>query len=192
MVGGMLTSIKMDATRIRRRVESPDLAEICDTLIELTKETIDTVRKMSEDLRPSVLDHLGLAAAISRHLDQFAARHGITGLVRRRPGRGQAAAGADHRGLPDLPGGADQRRPPRATRLTSACELAAGDGRFTMTVADNGRGIETAAVKGRSIGIFSMTERARELGGTLDIARREPNGTVLRLSLPLGGGLSDP
>ncbi len=191
VVGGMLTSIKMDATRIRRRAESPDLAEICDTLIELTKETIDTVRKMSEDLRPSVLDHLGLAAAISRHLDQFAARHGITASF---------DAGRDEVRLPQAQTIAAYRifqealtnvaRHANATHV--GVELAAGDGRFTLTVADNGRGIETAAVKGRSIGLFSMTERARELGGTLDIARREPNGTVLRLSLPLGGGLSDP
>ena len=112
--------------RIRRRVESPDLAEICDTLIELTKETIDTVRKMSEDLRPSVLDHLGLAAAISRHLDQFAARHGITGSF---------DAGRDEVELPqarpsrptDLPGGADQRRPPRE-RDSSAWSSPPGTG----------------------------------------------------------------
>ena len=51
-----------------------DRAEIADGLLDLTQETIDMVRKISEDLRPSVLDNLGLEAAIERELQEFSRR----------------------------------------------------------------------------------------------------------------------
>ena len=77
VLGGMLTSIKMDVTRIKRRVKSAELQEITEGLRRLTQDTIDTVRSISEELRPSILDHLGLYAAIEKELGEFSRRYRI-------------------------------------------------------------------------------------------------------------------
>ena len=74
VVGGMLTSMKLDIQRINRRTDDPELKAIVADLLHLAQESIDTVRTISEDLRPGALDHLGLGAAMQAMLRQFSER----------------------------------------------------------------------------------------------------------------------
>ncbi len=180
VLGGMLTSIKMDVTRIARRATTADLAEIADGLLDLTQETIDMVRKISEDLRPSVLDNLGLEAAIERELQEFSRRFNIDCRLK-------AAE------LKPRPSTQEQTTIYRIFQeaLTNVARHAnAGqvevrlytgeDGYRNMEILDDGVGIDPAVDKG-ALGILGMTERALELGGTLEIARRSAGGTGLHL-----------
>ena len=64
VVGGMLTSMKLDIQRINRRTDDPEMKTIVGDLLLLAQESIDTVRNISEDLRPGALDHLGLGSAL--------------------------------------------------------------------------------------------------------------------------------
>jgi signal transduction histidine kinase len=183
VLGGMLTSIKMDVTRIARRAQTPELAGITSDLLALTQETIDTVRKISDELRPSVLDHLGLAAAIERELTLFAARHNMEsaldtdGMVLR---LGRERSTAIYRILQEAL--TNIARHAAATRVT--VHLGWGEQALRMEVIDNGRGIDVAVNRIGSLGILSMTERARELGGTLDIGPHAAGGTRLSLMVP--------
>src|SRR5574338_46383 len=63
--------------------------------------------------------------------------------------------------------------------------LAADQGRLTLEVLDNGRGISAAGQSGKSIGLVSMAERARELGGTLTVGDGPAGGTLLILQVPV-------
>ena len=65
VLGGILTSLKMDAARVRRRLERDDNREIVDGIVDLAQEAIDAVRQLSEALHPSLLDHLGLVQAVN-------------------------------------------------------------------------------------------------------------------------------
>jgi signal transduction histidine kinase len=191
VLGGILTSIKMDATRIRRRATSEELNEITGGLIDLTQEAIDAVRQMSEVLHPTVIEHLGLPAAISLQLRQFSARYGIA-----------AAFTAPDPALP-----LTQKQSIAVYRIcqealtniarhaqASNIEVMLGidAGHMLLTASDNGCGIDFTKVKGGSIGMFSMAERAREIGGGLEIQKQASGGTRLSLSVPLREGESRP
>lgn len=187
VLGGMLTSIKMDVTRIVRRTESPELAEIraiATDLVSLVQETIDTARRISDELRPRSLDTLGLTAAIRDDLERFGTRHGVRTTLRTEGGE------------PDL----------SATRATQSyrifqealtnigkhaqaskvdVRLRCRDGKFVMEVSDDGCGIDLGSMRPGSVGMLSMSERARKIGATLNISGGRGNGTVVTLTVAL-------
>lgn len=183
VVGGMLTSMKLDIQRINRRTDDADIKTIVADLLYLVQESIGTVRLLSEDLRPSVLDHLGLGAALQAALRQFSERTEID--CRLEPEQFDLALA-----------------PARATAVYRICQEAltniardagasevvvglasAGDG-YLLSITDNGRGLGNATPTGKSIGLVGMAERARELGGSLEIGSAAAGGTRLTLRIP--------
>lgn len=184
VVGGLLTSMKLDIQRIRRRNADPAIDEIVNGLLELAQESIDVVRSISEDLRPGVLDHLGLRAALEGALRQFSERSEVASELQ----------AGEH--LPVLP-------QPLATAVYRICQEAltniarhAGATRVVLRLAyaapelrveieDNGRGLISLTPTGKSIGLLSMAERAREFGGCLATRPGAAGGTCLSLRLPL-------
>ena len=186
VLGGMLTSMKMDVTRIMRRAQTREMGEIAGGLLELTQETIDTVRKLSEELRPSVLDHLGLQAAIERELAEFAERYGIearceSGGVATRLASARATGGYRifQQALTNIASHS------AATRVRVHLDFDETD--LRMEVADNGCGIDPLVSSGGSMGILSMRQRASELGGSLELGPDVERGTRLKLTVPLAG-----
>lgn len=185
VLGGMLTSIKMDATRVLRRVETPELQDLTRGLIELTQKTIDTVRQISESLRPSELDHLDLSAAIARELAEFSERFGVrhtldaktSTLLRLSPKRAIAVYRIFHEGMTNV------ARHAQATQVEVV--LGAEGDELLMDVNDDGVGFEPAAQGRHALGLLSMSERAREIGATLDITSAPGAGTRLLLRVPL-------
>jgi len=183
VLGGMLTSIKMDATRIMRRANTQELIDITQGLLDLSQETIDTVRKISEDLRPSVLDQLGLEAAITGDLRKFSSRYNI----------------ACHFDPDDLAIPLSEKLQTTIYRifqeaLTNVARHAEArqvflrlysdaENKVCMDMADDGVGLKPNGDK-KTFGILGMTERARELGGTFEISRRPEGGTALHLRIP--------
>lgn len=184
VVGGMLTSIKLDVQRIRRRSSDAGVAEIVAGLLDLVQESIDVVRSISEDLRPGVLDHLGLQAALEGALRQFSERSEIacelvggTGELRLSQPRATAVYRICQEALTNI------ARHAGATRVT--LRLAASAGWIKIEIEDNGRGLVSLTPTGKSIGLLSMAERAREFGGTLTSRPGALGGACLILSLPV-------
>jgi signal transduction histidine kinase len=186
VLGGMLTSMKMDVTRITRRAHTRELTEIANGLMELMQETIATVRKISEELRPSVLDHLGLATAIDRELAAFSHRYGV-----------RAHCETNH-----MPTRMSSRRVTGIYRIFQEAltniarhsgatqvqvSLNCDEAELHMEIADNGSGFNPAAAHGSSMGILSMRQRASELGGTLALVAGAAGGMRVRLVVPLLG-----
>ena len=189
VLGGMLTSMKMDVTRILRRAATPDQDEIARGLLALTQEAIDTVRQISEELRPGVLDHLGLGAAIERELARFSERYGI----------------ATHLEADDLSFALSPKRATGVYRIfqealtniarhSAATEvivqLEYSDDELAMAVIDNGCGIGPAKAPPESMGVVGMRQRAVELGGTLELGRDTVRGTRVSLIVPLVGEIA--
>jgi PAS domain S-box-containing protein len=187
VLGGMLTSIKMDVTRILRRAEAPELEEIRsigNDLVILVQETIDTARKISDESRPRILDAMGLIAAIRDALERFGARHGVeTSLTMRggepllSPGRTIQCYRIFQEALTNVARHADAR--------TVSVRLHALGDNLEMQVEDDGRGVDTEAMSRGGIGLISMAERAREIGGTLELRAGSPGGTTVVLRVPL-------
>lgn len=183
VLGGILTSIKMDVSRIRRRLTRDEDIEIVNGIKELTREAHDAVRQISDTLHPSVLDHLGLAAAARRQLEAFAVRYGIACTMDSTesplpitPAQAIAAYRIFQEALTNI------ARHSGAKRVRVAIRL---DGKtLHLAVVDDGSGIAPEQLERPSIGLTGMRERAREAGGFLEISRGLDAGTVLRLILP--------
>lgn len=184
-IGGMLTSIKMDITRILRRAHNDEQRTLCENLLHLTGETINETRRISNELRPGALDHLGLNTAIVEQLAQCERRWGWECSLDVAPG---------HIPLPESKSTAVYRifqealtniaRHADATQVV--VRLRSDQHHFTMEICDNGCGIDLNFRKKDSIGLISMAERAREISGQLAV---EPcaagQGTQLKLTVPL-------
>ena len=187
VLGGMLTSVKFDLSRIVRRTVGQgheELNAIARDLVMLVQETIDTARLISDDARPASLDLLGLGPALVQAAQCFGVRHGVEVTV-----EGAGAA----QGLPAHAATAILRIVQEA--LTNVARHAAArrvelrlvrdEGAFVLRLRDDGRGIENVRHRPGSVGLFSMSERAREIGARLAIASAPAGGTEVCLRLPL-------
>jgi len=184
VVGGMLTSMKLDIQRINRRSDDPELKAIVADLLHLAQESIDTVRTISEDLRPGALDHLGLSAALQAMLRQFSERTEVASQLladdfdaQLSQARATAAYRICQEALTNI------ARHAGATQVV--VRLASGEGCLTVEIEDNGCGLASLTPTGKSIGLVSMAERAREFGGNLASRPGAAGGTCLVLRLPL-------
>jgi PAS domain S-box-containing protein len=163
------------------------LRERIEAMLRLTESTISTVRRISSELRPSVLDNLGLAAAIEWQAQRFQARTGIIcrcdcslenlGLSRE---RSTAAFRILQEALTNI------LRHAQAT--TVDITMKAETGEFVLAIIDNGRGITENEKSGlQSLGLLGMQERAHLIGGKINVTGVEGKGTVITIRIPISG-----
>lgn len=185
VLGGLLASIKMNTQRILRRVDDPELKEISEDLMQITRQAIQSVREMSEELRPSGLDHLGLPSTMHRELRQFGARHGLQ----------------CHWQVVGEPGELGIDRATSVFRIFQEALINiakhAGAGEvwvelrqdeshlLTLKIRDDGVGLSPGPYRNDARGVLGMKERARDLGGTLDLQPEPAGGTRLFLTVPV-------
>ncbi len=169
--------------------DSPEAAEqMLDDLKELTDQTTASVRRFSRDLRPSLLDDLGLVAALEWLVAENARRHKITtrmkvhGQERRLPPEVELACFR-------IAQEALNNTAKHAEATGAAVELYFGTGGCRLTISDNGRGFETSPVvsdlSGRRMGVMGMQERAALLGGNLTVRSTPGEGTKVAVTIPL-------
>jgi signal transduction histidine kinase len=189
-LGQALTALKLDTTWLRERLTGGDhaLATHLDAMQKLLDTTSRTVRRIATELRPAVLDDLGLDAAVEWQVQEFARRTGIAGDVQLRldgvepPTEvGTALFRILQEALTNVARHAGASR----VQVTLA-ESAEG---AILEVRDDGVGIAPDDAKRRpSLGLLSMRERAQVLGGAVTIGPARPRGTVVRAEIPLPVG----
>jgi PAS domain S-box-containing protein len=190
-LGQNLTGIKMDVFRIKKQIgklaDESSVRFIQENLlnvIHLVDETINTVRRIATDLRPSVLDNLGIVPAIEWLSSDFQDRSGIKCTF------------VSTLGITDID-------PAAATTLFRICQEALtnvmrhahatevkitldwGEDNIYLTVADNGIGLHEKDIQGQSLGILGMKERIMIIGGTLSIKSGDLVGTILKAAIPV-------
>jgi len=154
-------------------------------MMELIDATINAVIRLSSELRPSILDDLGLLPAIEWQAGVFEGRSGITCRIdsfveniNLSPEQATAVFRILQEALTNI------LRYAKATRVNITLLAEAGD--FVLEVRDNGRGITQAESTGaRSLGLLGMRERAQLLGGSIEISGIPGKGTVLILRIPI-------
>jgi PAS domain S-box-containing protein len=192
-LGSALTSLKWDLEGMEKMLSDPksgsELASMkgkAHTMTRLVDGTIDVVRRISAELRPSALDDLGLMPAIEWHAQQFQVRTGIVcdcDFPFERAGLNQAQSTAVFRILQEAL--TNVLRHAQATRVSIRAAEEAGE--FILTISDNGKGISEDGTSGlKSLGLLGMRERAILIGGKVDIAGVEGKGTVITLKVPIG------
>src|SRR6266568_1295399 len=181
-----LPAVKIDVLWLKKRVleSSPELTRKLDGMTAIIDSTAQGIQRVAAELRPSVLDELGLRAAIEWEAREFATRTGIECRV-------------------ELPEGQTAVDPSRATAvfrifqeaLTNVARHAAATrvlvrlgmtpNALDLTVEDNGRGIREGALHdSRSLGLLGMRERAENFHGNVTIAGNPGAGTTLTLIMP--------
>lgn len=184
-LGQALTALKLDVAWIGRRVgQSAEVVAKLAEMSELTDRVIASVRRISAELRPGILDDVGLAAALEWQASEFEARTGIA--VRVRTDLGQARL---DRGLTTTVFRIYQEaltnvsRHSRASRVEVS--LAVGGGVLKLDVVDNGIGMPDVMPR-PGLGVTGMQERAKRLGGECTVTRRDGDGTAVSLTVPIG------
>jgi two-component system, sensor histidine kinase and response regulator len=194
-LGTALTSLKWELETVSNVVSGPldraridQLRQELAAMIGLIDSTTDVVKRIAAELRPSILDDLGLVEAIEWQTQQFQRRTGITA---------RWACALDHVELPLEQSTAVFRiaqealtnvlRHAHATRVDVS--VAIEQGAFVLCVGDNGRGIsEEEKASPCSLGILGMRERAALVGAIVEITGGPGHGTAVNVRVPLEAG----
>jgi len=185
--------------RLRLLQDARDLDEVkvgAAQLRELTAQTLEEVRKLAVELRPTTLDHLGLVAALEWYSREYAQR-----LDAEVDFRTEGLAGRLHPEVELVIYRVVQEaltniaRHAQATRAQIA--LLFRDDAVEVEVEDDGLGFdlqEATSTRERGLGLFGMRERVELIGGTFAIDSRIGQGTCINVRVPItswGGGLAD-
>jgi PAS domain S-box-containing protein len=190
-LGQLLTALKMDLAWLRERLPAGDheVSGKAGQMHAMLEQTVSSTRRIAADLRPLMLDDLGLAEAAGWLLNDFSGRSGVRCEIQM-SGDGAfenldaSIATAAYRAL--------QESLTNIARHSGAKNawvvLAIGGGELYLEVEDDGRGISPENLtKARSLGLKGMRERVSYFGGSLDVARAPRGGTRVRVRVPVRG-----
>jgi PAS domain S-box-containing protein len=186
-LGQTLTALKMDVDLLDALIpaDCAGLRERTASMRKLLDFTVATTRRISEDLRPLVLDDLGLSAAAEWLAQNFSQRSGVPCDLRLDPwcaALGEPHASTFFRIMQES--FTNVARHARATRVQVRLER--DDDHAVLSIRDDGIGIDRAAqAKPRAFGLRGISERVLLLGGTLEIASEPGNGTAIIARIPL-------
>ncbi len=187
-LGQALTGLKLDlywvATRLPKELKS--IQKKAKTMSAHIDTTIQTVRRISTELRPGILDDLGLVAAIEWQAQEFQKRTGIKCVVVtdvKQPVMDEELNTAFFRIFQETL--TNVIRHAQATRVEVSLRKAGRS--LQLEVQDNGRGISEQEINDtKSIGLLGMRERASLLGGTLRLKGTPGGGTTVTVKIPIG------
>lgn len=186
-LGQILTGLKIDVALMARRLPQTEISfvERVKTINELIDGAVETVKRVSSELRPGALDHLGLAAAIEWQAQELGKRTNI--IFEFKPSAKEIVLDRD-----------------RSTTIFRICQEALTNVirhanasivkitlkkepvRIVLRISDNGKGIKEEQLSApQSFGIIGMRERASFWGGTVKIEGSSGKGTVVMVSIPL-------
>jgi signal transduction histidine kinase len=193
-LGSALTSLKWELEGLQKEFDTwrdssrkEALRSKTQAMLKLADAMIESVRRIASDLRPAILDDLGLVEAIEWLGQQFQERTGIVcrcdhhgNSVKLNAEESTATFRIFQETLTNI------LRHAQATRVDVSMEQA--DGCFTLTIRDNGGGFVESSKQDRlSLGLLGMRERSLAVGGSVEIESAEGEGTTITLRIPTGG-----
>jgi PAS domain S-box-containing protein len=190
-IGQILTAVKMNLHTVQRFNLGSEAGSYVKDNIEAVDEALCLVRDLSIDLRPPVLDDLGLATALGWYVDRYTKRTGLNvDVVIELPDPNERFS----RDLETACFRIAQEALTNVGRHASASnvtlQLTKAANTLTLVVKDNGVGFDLKSLRKRSpraatLGLVSMQERAHAAGGTLEIESTPSRGTRIRFIFPL-------
>jgi signal transduction histidine kinase len=186
-VGQVLTAIKVELSLARRALEAQGTsADALETAQSIADAALHTVRDLSRLLHPSVLDDLGLPAAIDAYIQGFRNRHGVRVDL--------TVDGMQDRVTPDVEAAAYRIIQEALTNVArhsqaALCRVALQrqDNTLLITIEDDGRGFAAAeahASEPPGLGLIGIRERVSQLRGTIRLERSPEGGARLSVDLP--------
>jgi PAS domain S-box-containing protein len=190
-LGQSLTALKLQLRSIANKLRKDQgrLKQECMQMLSYINEVVEDVRRLSHDLSPSLLENVGLEAALHHLLDNFRKFYRIvenlaeiSGIETALPAEGKIHL---YRIFQEILTNIEKHS--RATEVR--VQINRTDYRLSCVIADNGRGmpVEFAERSGGTVGLGlpAINERVLMLGGTLEIFSHENAGTEIRFNVPL-------
>ena len=186
-LGQQLTGLKMYISWLTKKIKSqePEIQTKFANTMALIEDTIKSVRKISTELRPSMLDDLGLLAAMEWHSNEFEKRSGIPieliNLTNNQPIPHKYTTGLFRIFQESL---TNVARHADAKKVTSS--LLFKDSELTLNIQDDGKGFVLRNIGSKkTLGLFGMKERAMEMGGSYEIITEPGFGTTVSIKIPV-------
>ena len=186
-IGQILTAVRISLQSMQRTCQSVDSPRIDDNIMVID-EALERVRELSLELRPALLDDLGLAAALRWYLKRYCERTAIQGEVdsnfdddMRLPRKLETACfRISQEALTNV------ARHAEASQVRISLDRTEHE--FRLTISDDGKGFDAAAVlasaSAESFGLHGIEERAFGVGGRIEIQSRPGHGTQLTAHFP--------
>jgi signal transduction histidine kinase len=183
----VFAAVKLELGLVRERA-GPDLVPRLDRSLALIDAGIRSIRSVTDDLRPSLLDELGLLPALRALVRDFGARGGLTvrfDAPTSLPPLSESAELAVFRALQE--GLANVARHANASTVEIRASARGGD--LVLEVSDDGRGLPSGVTpeqleRNGHMGLVGMRERIVALGGSVTLANQPPGGVRLTVRLP--------
>jgi signal transduction histidine kinase len=175
------------ATQLDR---DPDAARAqLERLRELARQSLEELRALILGLRPPALEHDGLAGTLRKEVAMLSRVHGVAIEMHVEEWTDNASEGDRNLAILRIAHEALHNALHHAGARHVVLRLASRDGRLRVEVADDGIGFDPSSgeVRSRHLGLTSMEERARELGGHLEIRSAPSAGTIVALELDAHG-----
>ena len=185
-LGGILTSAKIDIAWLEGNSKKldPEAIPRLQRLSAVLDEAVDLKRRVVENLRPSLLDHLGLGAALTWHVEEICKKSGLKFKLTSLPDSESVppeVAIAIYRTVQESL--TNVLKYAQATEVTISATRT-HDG-YKLVVADNGVGISGFQPENLSHGLAGMRQRTRALGGTFHLRTAPAQGTRIEAFFPL-------
>jgi signal transduction histidine kinase len=188
-LGQALTGLKLELHLLRKAAATVDGVRELSTGLEglsgRIDDTIGTVRRISSEIRPSILDDFGLVAAIEWEASEFERKSGVVCTVTSNSDNIEIAPASANAVLRIVQEAlTNVARHAKASRVIVRILWNGPD--VTVSIDDDGRGVTAEKVKqARSLGFIGMRERARLVGGSIEIRPRPPGGTTVEVLVPI-------
>ena len=181
----LLTAIQMKLNKIDASTDPSERSRYVQDGKVLVYRTVSAARDMAMGLRPSILDDLGLVAALEWQVREFKGRSGI--LVNLNLGGNFSELPDGHRTclyriVQEALTNCGRHSEAKHVELT----VHGGKDHISLTVWDDGKGFDTKQSTRRGLGLVGIEERARELGGHAKIHSEAGKGTLLEVEIPSG------
>lgn len=184
-LGQSLTGIRMEVSWLGSRLAAiePQFEKKVASIKKLIDESIASIRRISSELRPLVLDDLGFSAAARWYVAQFSTRTGINvalNLPDNDPENGSTIATALFRILQESLTNIARH----AGAAKADIQLGFSDNCWNLSIQDDGSGLDEAGCRRDGIGLIGMKERVRILGGTFNLTSVPGKGVLISVQIP--------
>lgn len=181
-LGAAVTSAKLELAWLKQGLKDREQLKKAENIALILDDLIRGIRRISQDLRPSVLDTFGLAAGIEALVDEFKKQTRVDCMLNiRADGASEVRALALYRICQEAL--TNVIRHAEATKVEVS--LYTEENKLILKVVDNGKGMGPGAPAVSGSGLFGMRERAKRLGGDLTVTSAEHKGTVIQAWVPL-------
>ncbi|HSE85721.1 MAG TPA: sensor histidine kinase, partial [Candidatus Binatia bacterium] len=189
-VNQQLAGLSIGLSNVRRQLQSGANGTVQEEISRLQQRTIDladVIRNLSHELHPGVLQHAGLISALRGHCEEFGSHHSIEVTL--------CAADSLDRIPYDVAlclyrvtQEALHNIAEHAAAHKAEVTLRSSENRLELVIADDGQGFDLAEARAAGgLGLISLDERVRLIGGSLSISTQLQHGTEVRVQVPLGG-----